>query len=91
MFCLCVSHKSKIFLSKPKKFYISENILKTSFSKLSSRVVYGNFTPLVFSVNGAMGKKPNKCYFRIAEKLAEKRDEPFSVMMYWIRRKISFR
>ena len=37
-----------------------------------------------------MRKEANKCYSRIAEKLAEKRDEPYSVMMSWIRRKISF-
>ena len=32
----------------------------------------------------------NKCYSQIAEKLAEKRDKPYSVMMLWILRKISF-
>ena len=36
------------------------------------------------------GKEANKCYSRIVEKLAEKRDEPYSVMMSWIWRKISF-
>ena len=41
----------------------------------------GSFTPLVFSVNGGMGKEASKCYSRITEKLAEKRDEPYSVMM----------
>ena len=50
----------------------------------------GSFTPLVFSVNGGMGKEANKCYIWIAEKFAEKRNEPCSVMMSWIRRKISF-
>ena len=52
---------------------------------------YGSFTPLVFSVNGGTGKEANKCYSRIAVKLAEKRDEPYSVMMSWIRRKSPFR
>ena len=37
-----------------------------------------------------MGKEAYKCYSRIAEKLAEKRDKPYLVMMSWIRRKISF-
>ena len=36
------------------------------------------------------GKEANKCYSRIAEKLAEKRDEPYSLVISWIRRKISF-
>ena len=47
-------------------------------------------TQLVFPVNGGMGKQANKCYFRITEKLAKKRYEPYSVIMSWIRRKISF-
>ena len=50
----------------------------------------GRFTQLVFPVNGGMGKQANKCYFRITEKLAKKRYEPYSVIMSWIRRKISF-
>ena len=37
-----------------------------------------------------MGKEAKKCYSRIAEKIAEKRDEPYSLMISWIRRKISF-
>ena len=36
------------------------------------------------------GKKASKYYCQNAEKLVEKRDEPYSVMMSWIRRKISF-
>ena len=44
---------------------------------------------LMFSVNGGVGKEANKCYSLIAEKLAEKQDEPYPVMS-WIRRKISF-
>ena len=32
----------------------------------------------------------NKYYCQIAEKLVEKRDEPYSVMTSWIPRKISF-
>ena len=39
----------------------------------------GSVTPLVFSINSGMGKELNKCYFRIDEKVAQKRDEPYSV------------
>ena len=49
-----------------------------------------SFTLLVFSFNGGMEKEANKCYSRIAEKLAEKRDKLYSVMMSWIWRKIVF-
>ena len=40
----------------------------------------GSFTLLVFSVNGGLGNEANKCYSRIAKKLVEKRDKPYSVM-----------
>ena len=63
---------------------------KQKYSKRILQIKNGSFTPLVFSVNGGMVKKTNACYSRIAEKLAEKRDELCSVMMSWIRRKISF-
>ena len=63
---------------------------KRKYNERILQVENGSFTPLVFSVNGGMGKEANKCYSRIAEKLAEKRDEPYSVMMSWIRRKIFF-
>ena len=63
---------------------------KRKYNERILQVENGSFTPLVFSVNGGMGKEANKCYSRIAEKLAEKRDEPYSVMMSWVRRKISF-
>ena len=33
------------------------------------QVENGSFTPLVFSINGGMGKKANKYYSQIAEKL----------------------
>ena len=37
-----------------------------------------------------MRKEANKCYYQNTKKLAEKRDEPYSVMMSGIRKKISF-
>ena len=55
------------------------------------QVENGSFTPLFFSINGGMGREnASKCYSRIAEMLSEKRDEPYSLTMSWIRRKLSF-
>ena len=36
------------------------------------QVENGSFTPLVFSINGGMGREASKCYSRIAELLSEK-------------------
>ena len=37
-----------------------------------------------------MGREASKRYSRIAEMLSKKRDEPYSITMSWIRRKLSF-
>ena len=63
---------------------------KREYNERILQVQNGRFTQLVFSVNGGMGKEANKCYFRINENLGKKRYEPYSVIMSWIRRKISF-
>ena len=54
------------------------------------QVKNGSFTPLIFSVNGTMGKEASKYYGRIAANLAEKRNETYSVTIASLRSKISF-
>ena len=53
------------------------------------QVENGSFIPLVFSVNGAVGKEASKCYGRIAINLTEERNETYSVTIAWLRSKIS--
>lgn len=43
------------------------------------QVENGSFTPLVFSVNTAVGKEASKCYGRIATNLTEERNETYLV------------
>ena len=45
---------------------------KRKYNERILQVENESFTPLVFSVNGGMGKEANKCYSVIAEKLAKK-------------------
>ena len=54
------------------------------------QVENGSFIPLTFSINGGMGREALKYYSRIAEMLSEKRDEPYSLTMSWIRRNVPF-
>ena len=49
-----------------------------------------SFTPLVFSASGGMAKAAQVCYKRLAGLLAEKRKEPYSQIMGWMRTKLSF-
>lgn len=52
------------------------------------QVENGSFTPLVFSVNTAVGKEASKCYGRIATNLTEERNETYLVTVAWLRSKI---
>ena len=61
---------------------------KRKYNARILQVEKGSFTPLGFPINGGVGKDANTCYSRIAEKLAKKQNEPYSMMMSWIRTKI---
>ena len=50
----------------------------------------GTLTPLVFSVNGGMGRECKKFYSRLTEMIAEKRNISNSIATTFIRTKISF-
>ena len=53
-------------------------------------VEQGCFTPLVFSVNGAMGRECKKFYSVLAEMVTLKQKQEYCITMSWVRRKISF-
>ena len=48
------------------------------------------FTPLVFSTSGGIGREGTTFYKRLAAMLNDVRKEPYSVVLGWIRRRISF-
>ena len=54
------------------------------------QIEHGTFSPLVFSATGGLGRECEKVYNRIASVMAEKRQCPYSALVTWIRRKISF-
>ena len=67
--------------SKKKKKNYNERILE---------VEHGSFTPIVMSAYVGIGKEGSKSYNRLAELLAEKKNQQLSVMTSWIRRKLIF-
>ena len=74
-----------------QRCYINnEKEKKRQYNMRALQVENGSFTPLVFSINGGMGREASKCYSRVTEMLSEKRDKPYSLTMSWIRRKLSF-
>ena len=50
----------------------------------------GVFTPLVFCVSGGMACEATIFYKRLAEQLSIKREEHYSVVMGWLRCRLSF-
>ena len=50
----------------------------------------GSFTPLVFTTSGGMGHRAKQFYARLAEMLAEKKQQPKSYIVAWMRCRLSF-
>ena len=53
-------------------------------------IEHGTFTPLIFSVSGAMGKECSMFHKHIAERLAIKTGEKYGKIIFTIRCKLSF-
>ena len=76
--------------SLKKTYEISENEKKRAYNERVQEIEHGSFTPIVMSATGGMARECSKFYSRLSEMIAEKRDQPYSVITSWIRRKISF-
>ena len=48
------------------------------------------FTPLVFSTTGSIGKEGTTFYKRLADMLSRTQERPYSVVMGWMRCRLSF-
>ena len=68
-------------LEKSKKAKYNERIIN---------VEHGTFTPLIFSCFGGMGTEALRFYNRLGVKVAEKRQEPISTTISFVRTKLSF-
>ena len=60
------------------------------YSERIQHVDHGSFTPLVFTTSGGMGPKAKCFYRRLAETLAEKKHQPRSHVVAWMRCRLSF-
>ena len=67
-----------------------ENEKKRAYNRRVVEIEQGVFTPLVFGTNGAMGKECAIFHKILAKQLAVKYDKPYSTIMSYLRRKISF-
>ena len=73
-----------------KAYQLNKKEKKKNFNERILEVEHGSFTPIVMSAYGGIGKEGNKFYNRLAELLAEKKNQQLSAMTSWIRRKLVF-
>jgi hypothetical protein len=67
-----------------------ENEKKRKYQQRVLDVEMGSFTPLVFVTNGGMGIECQMFLKQLAQKLAEKDNERYAVVIAWLRTRISF-
>ena len=63
---------------------------RRAYDQRIREVEHGSFTPLVFSFSGGMGPSTTIAYKRLAALLAEKRGQRYSLVMTWLRCRLSF-
>ena len=76
--------------SVKSSYIINEKEKKRQYNRRILEVDRGSFIPLIFSTTGGMGRECNSFIDALATMLAEKRYQPFSNVINWIRTKISF-
>ena len=67
-----------------------ENFKKRAYEQRVREVEQGSFTPLVLSLTGGMGSAATVCYKRLTSLIAQKRDQPYSCTMAWVRCRLGF-
>ena len=69
---------------------MTEQEKKRAYNEWILQIEHGTFTPLVFSINGSMGRECQKFYSRFTQLISEKRDLPQSIASNWVRTKAWF-
>ena len=73
-----------------KNISSTKNNKKKNYNERILEVEHGSFTPIVMSAYGGIGKEGNKFFNRLAELLAEKKNQQLPVMASWISRQLIF-
>ena len=81
------SHRSSTLVQCYRR---NEQEKKRSYEERVREVEHGSFSPLIFSTSGGLGPIATVVYKRIASLIAEKRDQPYSRTLFWLRCKLSF-
>ena len=73
-----------------KCYTINGNEKKKQYNECVLQVEHGSFTPLIKSSNGGFRRECGQFYSKLAEQIAEKRKQPYSIISSWIKRKVIF-
>ena len=71
-------------------FRTHEQAKKWEYGQCIRDVEHGVFTPLVFFTTDAMGTEATTFYKQLADLLSEKQDKAYSLIMGWLRCRLSF-
>ena len=79
------------------KSYVKESLIqcyrqleldkKRAYEARVREIELGCFTPLVLSSSGGLGPAAKTFYKRLASLIAEKHDQPYSLILFWLRAK----
>ena len=67
-----------------------ETTKKREYAQRVREVEHGVFTPLVLSTTGGMAREATTFYKRLADELSRKQDKQYSLVMGWVRCRLSF-
>ena len=71
-------------------FRSNENEKKRQYNQRVIEVEHGSFTPLIFTPYGGNGREAERFIVELALKLSEKKQLQYSIVMHWLRAKLSF-
>ena len=63
---------------------------KREYNQRVMEIEHGTFTPLVYTISGALGRECHKFHKSLAEKVSVKKDEQYNDVIRYIRMNISF-
>ena len=73
-----------------KCYTINENEEERQYNERIFQIENGSFAPLVMTSNGGFGRECGQFNLKLAERIVEKRKQPYSITSSWIKRKIIF-
>ena len=82
--------KSQLNQKLDTAFSSNENEKKRHYNQRIIEVEHGSFSPLVFSPYGENGREGKQFLNKLAQKLCDKKQMDYSIVIHWLRAKLCF-